>query len=284
MRGTDLPGAGGDGAGRFRRRNLSWAAVALLATAVTASVGSEAFGPRRQVPPPPAEPADWRQVFVEDFGADVALGEFPGARYESRWNVYPTGWKDTTGRGTYRPGRVVSVEDGVLDLRLHSDDEGPVAAALLPRLPTYGQRYGRYAVRFRADSVPGFKLTFLLWPDSERWPDDGEINFPEGDLDHTFGAFMHHADPAGGQDQFPTDRTFSQWHTAAIEWRPGEVRFVLDGEVVGVSTTHVPERSMHWVLQTETSTTPGHEPEPGDEGHVQVDWVAAWSYRGADAP
>ncbi|WP_432495034.1 glycoside hydrolase family 16 protein [Kineococcus gypseus] len=257
--------------------------VALVATAVTAAVVGDAVVSRRSAVPAPAEPADWRQVFVEEFDDDVPVGQFPGPRYASSWSAYPSGWTDTTGRGAYRPERVVSVRDGVLDFRVHVDDGQPVSAALVPSLPTYGQTHGRYAVRFRADPVPGFKLTFLLWPDSERWPDDGEVNFPEGDLDGTFGAFMHHADPAGGQDQFETGRTFADWHTAVVEWRPGEVRFLLDGELVGTSTTSVPSRSMHWVLQTETSTTPGREPRPGAEGHVQVDWVAAWSYRGAGA-
>lgn len=288
---TGPPGANQDPAGRptraqrrerRERRGRRWL-VALAATVVSVLVGGEVVAARWAAIPEPDEPGDWRQVFVEEFGTDAELGEFPGRRYSTRWGAYPSGWRDTTGRGTYRPDRVVSVRDGVLDYHLHVEDGEARAAALVPQLPTYGQLYGRYAVRFRADPVPGFKLTFLLWPDSEEWPEGGEVNFPEGDLDGTFSAFMHHADPAGTQDQFPTGQDFSRWRTAVIEWRPGEVRFLLDGQQVGVSTTKVPDESMHWVLQTETSTTPGEEPAPGASGHVQVDWVAAWSYRGPGA-
>jgi len=42
-----------------------------------------------------------------------------------------------------------------------------------------GLLYGRYAIHFKADPVPGYKTSWLLWPDSEKWPQDGEIDFPE---------------------------------------------------------------------------------------------------------
>jgi hypothetical protein len=51
-------------------------------------------------------------------------------------------------------------------------------------------------VRFRADLLPGYKIAWLLWPDAyseglATWPQDGEVDFPEGDLAGGFWAFMH---------------------------------------------------------------------------------------------
>jgi hypothetical protein len=34
-------------------------------------------------------------------------------------------------------------------------------------------------VRFKTDSMHGYKGAWLLWPASEVWPRDGEIDFPE---------------------------------------------------------------------------------------------------------
>jgi beta-glucanase (GH16 family) len=221
----------------------------------------------------PEEGTDGAVVFHEEFEEDAAEGEFATV-YGDRLAPYPEGWRDTSGHGAYRPDEVLSVHDGVLDFRLQLIDGEPSAAAVVPVLDSYGQTYGRYTVRLRADPVPGWKIAFLLWPDSERWPDDGEIDFPDADLEHDIGAFLHHADPAGTVEEFATDVKLADWHTAVIEWSPGLVEFRLDGVLVGSSTSGVPDGSMHFVLQTETGSTAG-EPggAPTDEAHVQVDRV-----------
>lgn len=246
---------------RFRRRPLLVLLVVVL-SAVAVVVGKDVASP-------------WRPVFSESFDTDAELGSFATSSYRHRWGVYPDGWPNTGRSGTYQPTEVVSVHDGTLDLWLRTTASGPASAAVLPSLPR-PQTYGRYSVRFRADPVPGYKLAFLLWPDSERWPADGEIDFPEGVLDGTVGAFAHHASESGTQESFPTGARFEEWHVATTEWTPGRVRFLLDDQLVGESTTQVPAVPMHWVLQTEAASA--DLPPVDAEGHVLVDWVRAWSY------
>ena len=221
----------------------------------------------------------WKQVFTENFTTDVPVGGFPGEAYAEKWDVYPDGWKDTSGNGTYMPSKVVSVSNGVLNKHLHTEDGVHMVAALLPNLPGVhnGRTYGRYTVRFRADPVPLYKTAWLLWPDSEAWPDDGEIDFPEGNLDGKISAFMHYANPNGGQDEFSTDVTYDDWHTATIEWTEGKVVFILDGKEVGTSTTDVPSNPMHQVLQTETCLGDCGAPPDDAEGNVQIDWAVAYA-------
>ncbi len=158
-----------------------------------------------------------------------------------------------------------------------------MAAALLPVLPGHsdayqGQLYGKYTIRFRADPVVGFKTAWLLWPDTGAWPRDGEIDFPEGDLSGTIGAFMHRQDGTSGgdQDAFGTTATYAAWHTASIEWTPDKVDFILDGHSIGSSTGRIPNTPMHWVIQTESSLD--HVPAPAASGDLQIDWVAMYSY------
>ena len=172
------------------------------------------------------------------------------------------------------PSKVLSVHDGVLDYSVRTENGLHLVSAPVVK-DTYGQVYGRYSVRFRADSLHGYKTAWLLWPDTERWPDDGEIDFPEGDLDSTVSGYAHYASAAGGQDAFNTNATYGAWHTATIEWVPGKVSMILDGRVLGSSTTNVPATAMHWVLQTET-TLSGFVPAAGVAGHVLVDWVALY--------
>lgn len=226
----------------------------------------------------------WRQIFTDDFTTSVGVGSFPGTAYGDRWSGYgddvPDTFGNTGGAGRYYPSTVLSVDGGLLNMYLHTENGVPMVAAPSPILPggqPYGgQLYGRYAVRFRADAVPGYKTAWLLWPTSRLWPDDGEIDFPEGDLEGTISAFAHYANPNGQQDAFSTDATYATWHTAVTEWSPGRVEFFLDGVSTGVSTTDVPDTPMYWVLQTETCLAADCQPDDAAAGNVQVDWVAVW--------
>jgi beta-glucanase (GH16 family) len=245
-------------------------ALAPAGTVAAALSPSGVAAPRRPL-------AGWHQVYAEDFGMLNPTGTFPSAGYQRHWDVYDDGWKDTSGNGTYMPSKVLSVHNGVLDYDVRTVGGRHLVAA--PWLTdTRGHTYGRYSVRFRSDALPGYKTAWLLWPDSERWPADGEIDFPEGGLGRTdtINAFAHHASSGGGQDAFSTRTTFAGWHTVTVEWVPGKVTFILDGKAIGTSTTMVPSSAMHWVLQTETNLD-GYAPSSAVHGHVLVDWVAFWT-------
>jgi beta-glucanase (GH16 family) len=165
---------------------------------------------------------------------------------------------------------VLEVVGGRLQYDVHSAGGEYLGGAVVAK-GTYGQTYGRYSVRWRADQTPGYGLAFLLWPDSESWPKDGEMDMPEGPLGGAITATAHHADPHGGKDVFPTGVKMNDWHTSSITWTPGEVIFDLDGQVVGRSTTKVPSKPMHWVMQVGTDGTT--RPPAKSAGVVQVDWV-----------
>jgi hypothetical protein len=237
----------------------------------------------------------WREIFSDDFADPIALGQWSGcslarlecaglpASYRSRWWAYEEGWPDTSGNGAYRSSSVVSAADGYLDIFVHTESGVHAVAAVLPLIDgdgsSLGQLYGRYAIRFRGDPVPGYKIAWLLWPDSETWPRDGEIDFPEGNLDGNIGAFMHRRDATAGSDQdaFPSAVLVGgDWHTAVIEWTAESVRFILDGRLLGTSSDRIPNTPMHWVIQTETNLD-GYEPADTAAGHIQIDWVAVYS-------
>ena len=231
----------------------------------------------------------WTQVFTEDFtGGNVPIGGFPGAAYGAKWSAnYFDGTPDTAGqmdggKSGYYPSKVLSVHDGVLDMYLHSENGIPMGAAPAPKLegnqprPFNSQLYGRYSVRFKSDALKGFKTAWLLWPDSGLWPQDGEIDYPEGEVSGNFYAAMHGTGPNQDViDVFEANTSFTSWHIATTEWSPGRVEFFLDGRSIGVSTSAIPNKPMHYVIQTE-SCLPAC-PLPGISGHVYVDWVAIWA-------
>src|ERR1700694_4664776 len=105
-------------------------------------------------------------------------------------------------------------------------------------------------MRFRADAVPGYKTAILLWPDSGVWPRDGEIDFPEANLNSTIWGFVHHQGGVSGNDQtgYRTRVMYDTgWHTATVIWLPGRVTLQLDGRTVGTNRTRIPNTPMHLV-------------------------------------
>jgi hypothetical protein len=228
-------------------------------------------------PMPSSDLQGWKLIFSDDFATDAAVGDFPGSAYSAGWDAYPEGWHDTSGNGEYSPQKTLSVKDGVLVIDVHTENGVHWVSAPEP-MSGQGQTYGRYAVRFRATQTSSdYKTAWLLWPDSEKWPDDGEIDFPEGNLDATISAFAHHASPGGGQDAFTKSGvTYDGWHTAVTEWSAGNVTFILDGTTLGTSTTLVPSKPMHYVMQTETNLD-GVVPSDTSVGRIEVDWVVIWS-------
>ena len=242
----------------------------------------------------------WNQVFYDDFqGESVSTGQFSGCSSDpytcsdlpsstiSKWADYPDGWADTEGNCDYEPSQTLSISGGVLNMYIHTSSDGTcMTAAPIAKLPnpvdsSNGQLYGMYSVRMRSDPVPGYLVAFLLWPDDGNWPQDGEIDFPNGDLDSSMDAFMHHEGGTSGSDQdyYLTNTTLADWHTYTIEWTPNYVKFLIDGQVIGDSTdtSEIPDTPMHWVMQTE-SDLDSTKPSSSAQGNLQIAWAAVWSY------
>jgi len=228
---------------------------------------------------------NWSLAFEEQFGADSPAGSFLDT-YGSRWTAYD-GLSDTSGIGRYSQA-AISVHDGLLDLAVGTVAGQPTVAAPIPLVNGSwgGQVYGRYDVVFRSDELPGYKMAFLLWPDSDNWA-DGEIDFPEvGSLAAGQTAYANvyrvgdrSAGTPGPNAGFPGTVVPSDgaWHTATIVWKPSGVSFVLDGAVLGTVTDGIPDSAMHWVLQVETAIGVG-APDPAVAGSVQVDQVRQYRY------
>jgi beta-glucanase (GH16 family) len=211
------------------------------------------------------------------------VGQFPGTVYGSKWDVYPDGTPDTNHWGVYEPSKVLSVHDGVLDWYLHTENGKPMTATAVPAVtgsnPYKGLTYGRYVTRFKVtQSAPRFSQTFLLWPDSEKWPDDGEFDFPAGDLGDTLHSASIFANHNLQTEGFGSPARFTSWHTATLEWTPGKARFYIDGDPIGTTTQQVASNPMHYVLQVETTENGPGLPDPNLTTDLQLDWIAVYSY------
>lgn len=238
----------------------------------------------------------WRQIFVDDFTRDAAVGTwanvcepdrivYTGAEGQ-KWRTYPNCYLDTYQRRPYRPESVLSVGGGVLNFHLHQVNGMPAGANPSPLIDGVSQyqTYGRYSIRFRVDNpnLQEYYIASLLWPQSEQWPVDGEFDFPEGGLAGTVSGFHHYAGagscPSCQLEAAHTGARFTDWHTYTMEWSPGRIRYLLDDQVVLDSTDWVPSTPMRWQIQVETN---GYG---NNSGNLLVDWVSVYSYDPAATP
>lgn len=259
------------------------ASAASAAVAVSAGPGGTTGGPSGVAMPTTAAAGPWAYSYGEDFARTAAIGQF-GAVYGTDWNGY-SGFNDTSGRGTYSPDRVLSAGSSVLDIYVHTSGGVHLVAAPMPR-GYDAQLYGRFSVRFRMDTVVGYKIAWLLWPQSNNWA-DGEIDWPEGDFGGVMSPASERVDTGSTGTFDPPSRSYSPtdstgWHTAVTEWTPGLVRWYWDGVLVTQTTdpAGVASRAMRWTLQTETATD-GTVVSSTAAGHAVIDWVTCETYTGS---
>ena len=216
---------------------------------------------------------DGRQAAeVHGWGPQVAGDEFDGADIDdSLWRVYVE-------PGHAGNGRRLREQAGVTDghLRITGTADGDSAGMAWRE----GQVYGRWEVRMRVDQqdVGGnrYHPVLILWPDSDRWPDDGELDYAESDSGTTaMEAFLHYGDGTknGGQNEWVFDAPIdlTQWHNYAIEWTADHVAGYIDGELWFDDTDPrvQPPGPMHQTIQLD-NFFPECNLNPST---MDVDWV-----------
>lgn len=219
---------------------------------------------------PPDNPA-FKEV------ADAST-DFPGDSLDqSLWGVYDS--PGNQGVGLRRPS-AISVGNNELTITGKGNVSGGMAE-------THSQIYGRWVIRARMDKGTGYGPAILLWPDSEHWPEDGELDIvelPSGDRSEAvMTSHYGSTNEQLGQSAFGD---YSQWHTYAVDWLPNEVIFYIDGIARYTITdpAAIPTKPMHLAIQNDigacdswigcrNGTTP-------DEVALHVSSVRVYSYNG----
>lgn len=239
------------------------------------------------VPPPVVTPPPTTGVLIDIPSWKLAWGFDPATQPldKSKWGGYPSNWGDTRYKqgdtkngGLYTGLDSLSQANGQLVQTLYRDAGGqPRSSAIYPQLAIGNNLAGgRFLIEFEADQVVGWKTAWLLWPASNVWPRDGEIDFPEGNLNGHVSGFVHHQGATSGSDQAAasTQATYATRHTAVVEWVPGQrCEFFLDGVSILRETSRVPNTPMHWVIQSETALDGSI---PGARAGIRIGKVGVW--------
>ena len=221
-------------------------------------------------PPPPQQPRPTTTTTPPQVGGRrlVWADEFNGTRLDpTRWLAYTGYYGSTEGTVAHYTDRSANVRVGGGYLRLEARRESyagrPYTSGMVvsndnrrPRNPSStrgntGWAYGRFEVRARFDSVPG--MWPAIWLRSQNrpfgeWPRSGEIDFMEhpgsrpSDGGGRYGAGGRYIntdrwwyDGGPRHDAHKTYRSdpgwYQQWHTYAVDWAPGRIRYSIDGQV-----------------------------------------------------
>jgi beta-glucanase (GH16 family) len=213
------------------------------------------------IPPPPSA--------SEDDKARTAVPTDPGPQWkrltaEDFDTFRPQAWGRYDSVGAFgnglRRSSAIGVTDGVLNITARGNVSGGMAHKL-------GRTYGRWEFRARTEKGRGFGSAILLWPDSERFPQDGEIDIMEVPSETRDRAhfIVHFAGPGGSDKVYGSyaEDDFSEWHTFAVDWLPDRIVFYVDGvERFRVTDRNIiPDKPMHLAMQF-------------DQG-PKKDWIAA---------
>jgi beta-glucanase (GH16 family) len=205
-------------------------------------------------PAGPAAPAGWRLVWHDEFdGAaldrskwDFDLGN---GFYDYKANAWVPGWGNEELQYYTDDPRNVCVRDGSLHIRalrepLHGCGytSGRIKSRLRDGTALFAQCYGRFEFRARVPHGKGLWPALWMLPQDDAyggWAASGEIDVMEivGEKPNQvlgsvhFGSSFPHRELVTHTHPIPNGGTVADFHVYAVEWEPGEVRWLLDGEV-----------------------------------------------------
>jgi len=106
----------------------------------------------------------------------------------------------------------------------------------------FSKKYGRYEMKAKLPVGKGLWPAIWMLPEEDKygsWAASGEIDIVEawGSRPNTIAGTIHYGEGwpnnkyTGKEFVLPEKRGIDKWHTYALEWEPGELRWYVDGEL-----------------------------------------------------
>lgn len=176
-------------------------------------------------PPPATIPASAAGTL--GWGAPTKSVSFTDAKALDGWWVYDAPGNGGNGR---RTPDAISFKDNVMTIS--GDANGNTGGLMLQA----GQMYGAWEVQMKVPvGAKDYNAVALLWPSTDRWPADGEIDFMELKNDatrHNVTSAVHYS-PDGTSDAWVSgavDVDATAWHNYAVVWTPTRISTYVDGK------------------------------------------------------
>lgn len=246
---------------------IPWPALLIL--------GATGGQPTPSVPPAPGE---WALVWSD---------EFDGAAIDaSKWNVQDAAISNNNELQYYTPGSA-TVADGVLTIRAERRPiEGrDFASSLIDTRGKFAQAFGRFECRAKLPRGRGIWPAFWMLPEAGGWPPEIDIMENLGHEPRRIHCTQHWGE-AWPRNQstgahFDGPDFSEDFHVFCVEWSPERIDWLIDGERVASSTSHIPLEPFYLVVNLAVG---GHWPGDPDATtefpqELRVDWVRAYERR-----
>lgn len=199
----------------------------------------------------PQRPA-WTLVWADEFEGDAVDRskwdfDIGNGFYDYRNHVWVPGWGNEELQYYTADPENVSVADSCLTIRavrapLHGCGYTSARLKTKKRDGTvlFAKRYGRVEIRARVPWGKGLWPALWMLPADDHyggWAASGEIDLMEivGEQPREVLNSIHFGSSAPSRSlitttyALPDEGVVSDWHTYAVEWEPGEIRFLVDG-------------------------------------------------------
>ncbi|MCR4631175.1 MAG: family 16 glycosylhydrolase [Treponema sp.] len=272
---------------RFTSKLLTGISVTLIASSILAGCSKQNAASKVKAP------EGWHLVWNDEFnGKEIDLTKWDfqlgtGSQYGLE------GWGNNELQ--YYRKENASVKDGNLILEARKEDFGGCAytSARLRTVKDDGtelftKTYGRIEARIKMPTGNGIWPAFWLLPattDYGTWASSGEIDILEakGRLPNRVYGTVHFGQAwpgnkySGGMYKFPAGETIADFHVYSLEWEPGLLRWLVDGNLYY-------ETQQWWSLGAGESE-PYPYPAPYDKPfYILLNFALGGNYDGGVAP
>ncbi|MFO0876248.1 MAG: glycoside hydrolase family 16 protein [Gemmataceae bacterium] len=200
---------------------------------------------------PEKGPAGWKLTWSDEFDGkeiDRAKWDFDlgNGFFSYDANQWISGWGNDELQYYTREADNAFVKEGKLYIRAVKESLhgcGYTSARMKSRKrdgsALFNQKYGRFEFRAKLPTGRGVWPALWMLPQAEKygtWPSSGEIDVMEarGQEPHKVLGTLHYGSRwpgnvhTGGEYLFPRGQSIAEFHTYAIEWEPGEMRWYVD--------------------------------------------------------
>ena len=137
----------------------------------------------------------------------------------------------------------------------------------------FSKTYGRYEIKAKLPTGKGLWPAFWMLPEQDKygaWASSGEIDVMEawGSQPDKVAGTIHYGENwpnnkyTGKDYHFPAGGRIDQWHTYAVEWEPGELRWYVDGNLY--------QTQNDWYSKGKNTATNYSYPAPFDQNFYLV--------------
>lgn len=234
----------------------------------------------------PTDPERWELTFVD---------EFDGEKLDySKWTPRdPWGVVRNDELQAYIV-KAFSTREGILTIRCEDEPayydgaKRGYRSGMMTTSGKFAQIYGRFEIRCQVPRGRGLWPAFWLLPDPPSWPPEIDILEILGHETEKAYLSLHWPDPAkpGGDSLSLTgehegDDFSVGFHTFAIEWKKGEIRWYIDGVERFRVTEHVPDQPMFLLVNLAVGGAWAGAPTPETvfPADLLVDYVKVWQRR-----